>query len=126
MSRADDPFRYFHSSPDNPTSSGLILSSTGYGVPKPSVRASPRCISTRLTPQAIVSVRMAPGGAHGRSNDIPEMRALFIACGPAFKKDTDIGLIDNIEVYPLLRMLLGLPAADTIDVLVGSPDPDPN
>lgn len=58
---------------------------------------------------------LSPGGAHGWSNDMPEMRALFIASGPAFTKGTNIGLIDNVEVYPLLRRLLGQPEAKNID-----------
>ncbi len=58
---------------------------------------------------------LTPGGAHGWSNDMPEMRALFIAAGPAFAKGTDIGLVDNIDVYPLLRGLIGLPATRQTD-----------
>lgn len=58
---------------------------------------------------------LSPGGAHGWSNDMPEMQALFIASGPAFIKGIDIGLIDNIEVYPLLLRLLGQPKVKGMD-----------
>ena len=51
---------------------------------------------------------LSPGGAHGWSNTMPEMHALFIASGPSIRKGFDIGLMDNIEVYPLLSILIGL------------------
>ena len=51
---------------------------------------------------------LSPGGAHGWSNAMPEMRALFIASGPSIRKGIDIGLMDNIEVYPLLGKLIAL------------------
>lgn len=58
---------------------------------------------------------LSPGGAHGWSNDMPEMRALFIASGPAFARSKSIGLIDNVEVYPMLMRLLDLPMAGPVD-----------
>ncbi len=55
------------------------------------------------------------GGAHGYDNDAPEMRALFIASGPAFKAAGKIPTFDNVDINPLLRDLLGLPAGQGLD-----------
>lgn len=49
-------------------------------------------------------------GTHGFDNRAPEMAALFIANGPAFPKAEKLPSFDNVDVYPLLRGLLGLPA----------------
>lgn len=46
------------------------------------------------------------GGAHGYDNQDPEMFALFVASGTGLKGD--IGIVDNIEVYPLLMRLIGV------------------
>lgn len=46
------------------------------------------------------------GGAHGYDNQDPEMLALFVASGTGMKGD--VGIVDNIEVYPLLMRLLGI------------------
>jgi predicted AlkP superfamily pyrophosphatase or phosphodiesterase len=46
------------------------------------------------------------GGAHGYDNQDPEMLALFVASGTGLKGD--IGIVDNIEVYPLLMRLIGV------------------
>ncbi|REJ78584.1 MAG: alkaline phosphatase family protein [Acidobacteria bacterium] len=50
-------------------------------------------------------------GSHGYDNLAPEMRALFIASGPAFKKRTTILPIRNIEIYNLMCSILGLDPA---------------
>lgn len=50
-------------------------------------------------------------GSHGFDPDLPAMRALFIARGPAFTPRTQMPTIDNVDVYPLMRRLLGLPPA---------------
>jgi hypothetical protein len=42
------------------------------------------------------------------------MAALFIAHGPAFRP-AKLPPFDNVDVYPLLRDLLGLPAKPGID-----------
>lgn len=46
------------------------------------------------------------GGAHGYDNQDPQMLALFVANGTGLKGD--IGVVDNIEVYPLLMKLIGV------------------
>jgi predicted AlkP superfamily pyrophosphatase or phosphodiesterase len=48
-------------------------------------------------------------GSHGYDNHAPEMLALFIANGPAFATPKVLPTIDTVDVYPLLRDLLGLP-----------------
>ena len=65
-------------------------------------------------------VRTAPtsswtGGNHGYDNDLADMRALFIASGPALARGKKIATFDNVDVSPLLRDLLGLPAGVGID-----------
>lgn len=47
-------------------------------------------------------------GAHGYDNASPEMWATFVAAGPGFRAGTRLGVIDNVDVYPLLMQLLGL------------------
>lgn len=47
-------------------------------------------------------------GEHGYDIDHPEMRAIFIANGPAFKRGVTVPGFDNVDVYPLLAHLLGV------------------
>ncbi len=54
-------------------------------------------------------------GAHGYDNDALDMRALFIASGPAFARGKRLPTFDNVDVAPLLRDLLGLPARSGLD-----------
>lgn len=57
--------------------------------------------------------KRTPGdrGSHGYDNALPSMRAVFIARGPAFKQGETLPGFDNVDVYPLLTRLLGIPAA---------------
>jgi predicted AlkP superfamily pyrophosphatase or phosphodiesterase len=50
-------------------------------------------------------------GAHGYAPEAPEMRAVFVADGPRFADGQRLPPFDNVDVYPLLMRLLGLPAA---------------
>lgn len=50
-------------------------------------------------------------GEHGYDNAHPEMAALFVAHGPAFRSGVVVPTIDGVDVYPLLAHLLGIPAA---------------
>ncbi|UVO49829.1 ectonucleotide pyrophosphatase/phosphodiesterase [Sphingomonas sp. SUN019] len=66
------------------------------------------------------TVKTAPakpwtGGNHGYDNRLPDMRALFIASGPAFAKGKRVAAFDNVDVAPLLRDLLGLPVGAGLD-----------
>jgi predicted AlkP superfamily pyrophosphatase or phosphodiesterase len=49
-----------------------------------------------------------PLGEHGYDNEDPQMRALFVARGPAFKQHATVPVFDNIHVYALLAKLLGV------------------
>lgn len=54
-------------------------------------------------------------GEHGYDPDAPEVAAVFIATGPAFRARTRLPRFDNVAVYPLLRDLLGLPPQPGVD-----------
>lgn len=51
------------------------------------------------------------GGSHGYDPALPSMRAMFIAHGPAFRSGTVLPAFDNVDVYPLLTRLIGIPEA---------------
>ncbi|WP_315761168.1 alkaline phosphatase family protein [Sphingomonas sp. Y38-1Y] len=53
------------------------------------------------------------GGAHGYDNADPLMRAGLVAWGPAFGTGRIEGR--NVDIYPLVRQLIGLPPAAEID-----------
>ena len=55
------------------------------------------------------------GGAHGYDNFAPDMLALFLASGPAIKPLGKLPTFDNVDIAPLLRDLLGLPAGQNLD-----------
>jgi predicted AlkP superfamily pyrophosphatase or phosphodiesterase len=50
-------------------------------------------------------------GAHGYAPEAPEMRAVFVADGPRIADGKRLPPFDNIDLYPLLMRLLGVPAA---------------
>lgn len=56
--------------------------------------------------------RRAPGerGSHGYDPALPSMQATFIARGPAFAQGKQLSTFDNVDVYPLLTRLIGIPA----------------
>jgi predicted AlkP superfamily pyrophosphatase or phosphodiesterase len=54
-------------------------------------------------------------GSHGYDNQAPEMLALFIATGPDIAAKGVIQTFDNVDVYALLRDLIGLPPKPGID-----------
>lgn len=54
--------------------------------------------------------RTGRGGAHGYAPEAPEMRAVFVADGPRFADHAQLPPFDNVDVYPLLMRLLGVPA----------------
>ncbi len=55
-----------------------------------------------------LGTRKTTPGKHGFDNHHPDMRATFIAWGPAFKKGLVIDGFENINVYPLIANILGL------------------
>ncbi|WP_430390512.1 ectonucleotide pyrophosphatase/phosphodiesterase [Dyella sp. 20L07] len=50
-------------------------------------------------------------GEHGYDNQAPEMQALFVGHGPAFREGVTVPSFSNVDVYPLMTHLLGVPAA---------------
>lgn len=57
---------------------------------------------------AALPAEMNDRGAHGYDPAAPEMAALFIAHGPAFRRGLSLPGFDNVHVYPLLANLLGV------------------
>ena len=55
------------------------------------------------------------GGNHGYDNMAPSMNSLFIVNGPAFAVGRVLPDFENVEVYPLLRQLMRLPASPEVD-----------
>jgi len=50
-----------------------------------------------------------PGrGDHGFDNEAPDMAALFLANGPAFRSGVTLAPFDNVSVYPLMTRLIGV------------------
>ena len=47
-------------------------------------------------------------GNHGYDPAEPDMAAIFIAHGPAFKTGVVLPTFDNVDVYPLLARLIGV------------------
>jgi predicted AlkP superfamily pyrophosphatase or phosphodiesterase len=47
-------------------------------------------------------------GAHGYDPYAPEMAAIFIGEGPAFRQGVKLKPFDNVDVYPLLARLIGV------------------
>jgi len=70
-------------------------------------------VGWRVDPSA--PTKASVGGMHGYDNMAPEMRALFIANGPAFARGKTIASFDNVAIEPLLRDLIGLPAEAGLD-----------
>ncbi|HMQ64386.1 MAG TPA: ectonucleotide pyrophosphatase/phosphodiesterase, partial [Flavilitoribacter sp.] len=50
-------------------------------------------------------------GVHGYDNEYPDMRAAFVAHGPAFRKHYKAPAFSNVEVYNLMTHILGLTPA---------------
>ncbi len=59
-------------------------------------------------------------GDHGYDPTLPDMAAIFIAHGPAFRPGVVLPAFDNVDVYPLLARLMDLraqPGDGTLDPL---------
>jgi len=62
------------------------------------------------------SARKPSPGAHGYDPEaVKDMHATFYAWGPAFRKGIKVPAFRNIQVYPLVAELLGLPYTHKID-----------
>jgi len=64
-----------------------------------------------LTRERLAEREPGDRGSHGYDNALPSMRAVFIARGPSFKQGATLPGFDNVDVYPLMTRLLGIPAA---------------
>lgn len=59
-------------------------------------------------------------GEHGYDPDAPDVTAMFIATGPAFRPRTALPRFDNVDIYSLLCRLIGIaptPSDGSIDSL---------
>lgn len=57
------------------------------------------------------------GGAHGFDNANPKMDAIFIAYGPAFKKEVNLGRVENVHLYEVMAKILDVnPAPNDGDI----------
>lgn len=64
---------------------------------------------------ATAPTKAVSGGSHGYDNAVPEMQALFVAGGPAFRNGVRLPPFRNTAIHPLLRRMLSLPADPTLD-----------
>ncbi len=71
------------------------------------VEAGRRFADTADTP-------LDPGG-HGYLPEHPDMGAVFVAAGPAFKQGKVLDKFSNLEIYPALAQIMGLPLLNKID-----------
>jgi predicted AlkP superfamily pyrophosphatase or phosphodiesterase len=62
-------------------------------------------LQTRSQPAFAQAVK----GEHGYAPESPSMRATFVAEGPDFRDGVELAPFDNVDVYPLLARLLGVP-----------------
>jgi predicted AlkP superfamily pyrophosphatase or phosphodiesterase len=58
-------------------------------------------------------------GSHGYDSHLPDMRAVFVACGAGIKPGTNLGEINNTDVAPTVAKLLGfeIPGAEGKPIL---------
>jgi predicted AlkP superfamily pyrophosphatase or phosphodiesterase len=61
-----------------------------------------------ITTRGFVARKLLKGGNHGFDPYAPEMAAVFIGHGPAFRRGVTTPLTDNVDVYPVLARLLGV------------------
>lgn len=54
-------------------------------------------------------------GNHGYDNNELDMHGIFLAEGPAFRKNFRISTIQNIDIYPLLSKIFGINPRSNID-----------
>jgi len=85
-------------------------------------RDLPRRCGLALSQRANPPYRTPSLGAHGYDPAAPEMAALFIANGPAFRAGIELETFDSVSVYPLLADLIGVqPAAHEGDLADTAP-----
>ena len=62
-----------------------------------------------IVPRARLAGLRPIGGNHGYDPADPSMLAVFIGAGPSFRSGARVPTFDNVDVYPLLMRLIGLP-----------------
>ncbi len=73
-------------------------------------------IGWRITTSAKLAGQKKPSlGEHGYDNADPQMQATFVAHGPAFEEGAMVPAFPNVDVYPLMTHLLGIPAMTAND-----------
>jgi len=65
-------------------------------------------LTTHLPKVFNLTKRKTTVGKHGFDNHLIDMRASFIAWGPAFKSGFKIQGFENVNIYPLIAHILGL------------------
>ena len=50
---------------------------------------------------------------------MPTMKAIFVAAGPDIRPGSTVAPFENVDVYPLIAGILGLPAG-TVDGKIGA------
>lgn len=58
-------------------------------------------------------------GDHGWNPSFKDMHGIFIAAGPGLPRATTLGTVSNLDIFPLMMKILGLPLTTAID---GDPD----
>lgn len=56
-----------------------------------------------------------PSGDHGYDNEALDMHGIFVAAGPAFKRNYRTGTLRNIDLFPLLCKILNISQKADID-----------
>ena len=54
-------------------------------------------------------------GNHGYDNYTMDMNGIFYAVGPDFKKNYEVGTVNNIDIYPLLCKIFNIIPRSNID-----------
>lgn len=65
-----------------------------------------------ITSREFFEDRGVLGGTHGFDHEIPEMRTIFFADGPAFKNGVEVNPFQSVHIYELMCRILGLDPAE--------------
>jgi predicted AlkP superfamily pyrophosphatase or phosphodiesterase len=118
--RSDLPERFQYRT--NPRAGDIIIvmdESWALSAPRlPAAAAVPALPPTVERPEQQRS-RPEVWGAHGWDNQLPSMRALFLAWGPTVRAGATVDPIRNVDVYPFMAELLGLEPAPDLDGRAG-------
>ena len=83
---------------------------------------NPRFPDVILMPDAGYAVLSTEGksggmhhGDHGWAPENPDMHGLFVACGPNIQDGIALGMVNNVDVYPLMLSILELEAPQMMD-----------